>query len=297
MNEREPLIKQGWLRVFLFFTGFYLFQLIGGFAVGMIMILINGATDTKETLAKLSAGGDTVTIAIMVLLTFVMALLLVFIFRKFIDRKTVYSLGWSFSIKNALVGFFAGIASVGLGTLTLVGMKNLQFTGWLVNAEDLFISLGIMILVAIAEELMFRGYILNNLMQSTGRYAALFISAILFAAAHLANPNFNWLSFTNIFLAGLFLGINYIYTQNLWYAVMLHFAWNFFQGPILGYEVSGLNFQNVLQQELTGNELITGGAFGFEGSAVASVMMILFTVLISVAYRKKFTNPVTVSAK
>lgn len=294
MNTTEPLIKQGWLRVLIFFIGFYLFQIIGGAAIGIIIVLIKGANSTKETLDAISSADSTVLIALMVLFNFITALLLVFIFRKFIDRRTVYSLGWNFSDNklNAFVGLFAGIASVGAGTLILAAMKNLRFTGWMVDGEDLIISLGIMILVAVAEELMFRGYILSNLMQSTNKYIALLVSAILFGVAHLSNPNFNWLTFVNIFLAGLFLGINYIYTQNLWYAILLHFAWNFFQGPILGYEVSGLNFQSLLQQELNGNEMITGGKFGFEGSIVATVMMIIFTLIMGIVYRRKSLNAI-----
>ena len=294
MNTTEPLIKQGWLRVLIFFIGFYLFQIIGGAAIGIIIVLIKGANSTKETLDAISSADSTVLIALMVLFNFITALLLVFIFRKFIDRRTVYSLGWNFSDNklNAFVGLFAGIASVGAGTLILAAMKNLRFTGWMVEGEDLIISLGIMILVAVAEELMFRGYILSNLMQSTNKYIALLVSAILFGVAHLSNPNFNWLTFVNIFLAGLFLGINYIYTQNLWYAILLHFAWNFFQGPVLGYEVSGLNFQSLLQQELNGNEMITGGKFGFEGSIVATVMMIIFTLIMGIVYRRKSLNAI-----
>ena len=294
MNTTEPLIKQGWLRVLIFFIGFYLFQIIGGAAIGIIIVLIKGANSTKETLDAISSADSTVLIALMVLFNFITALLLVFIFRKFIDRRTVYSLGWNFSDNklNACGGLFAGIASVGAGTLILAAMKNLRFTGWMVDGEDLIISLGIMILVAVAEELMFRGYILSNLMQSTNKYIALLVSAILFGVAHLSNPNFNWLTFVNIFLAGLFLGINYIYTQNLWYAILLHFAWNFFQGPVLGYEVSGLNFQSLLQQELNGNEMITGGKFGFEGSIVATVMMIIFTLIMGIVYRRKSLNAI-----
>jgi membrane protease YdiL (CAAX protease family) len=144
-----------------------------------------------------------------------------------------------------------------------------------------------MVMVAVAEEMVFRGYILHNLMQSVNRYAALLITSALFALAHATNPNFNWLAFVNIFLAGLILGINYIYTQNLWYALLFHFAWNFLQGPVIGYEVSGLNFQSVFQLELKGNEIITGGKFGFEGSVIASLLLIIAILIQAYVYEQK----------
>jgi uncharacterized protein len=288
MNQKEPVIKQGWLRVLLFCIAYFVFQMVAGVTLGLIAMLVTKAGGLADAM-QLLMQNNSLSILIIVGFNFISSLLLVFLFRKFIDRKSIYSLGWDFGNYkiHAMVGFLAGIATLGLGTFILIALKNLHFTGWNVDGKEIIFSFGIMVFVAIAEELMFRGYILNNLLQSTNKYTALLISALLFAIAHNANPNFSWLSFLNIFLAGLFLGINYIYTQNLWYAVMLHFSWNFFQGPVLGYDVSGLKFESIFIQETSGNPLITGGAFGFEGSVIASVVMVLFTVVLWMAYERK----------
>jgi uncharacterized protein len=288
MNQKEAVIKQGWLRVLLFCICFFVFQMVTGVLLGLIVMAITKAGSLTEAMQQMRENSS-LSILIIVGFNFISSMLLVFLFRRLVDRKSIYSLGWDFSNYkiHALVGLLAGITSLGLGTFILIALKNLHFTGWNVDGKEIIFSLGIMVFVAIAEELMFRGYILNNLMQSANKYAALIISALLFAIAHNANPDFNWLSFINIFLAGLFLGINYIYTQNLWYAVLLHFSWNFFQGPVLGYDVSGLKFESIFIQETSGNPLITGGAFGFEGSAIASVMMIMFTVVLWMAYEQK----------
>ena len=286
MKETGPLIKQGWLRVFLFFIGFFVFQLIGG-AVVALLLSISGNADIA--LDKIAAADSAFSIAILVSFNFITAFLLVFFFRKFIDRKTIYSLGWNLSDNkiHALAGFFTGTACVGISTLSLAAMGNLSFTGWLVDIPDLFFSLGVMVLVAVAEEFMFRGYILANLVESVNKYAALFISAVLFMLAHATNPGVSWLALVNIFLAGLILGVNYIYTGNLWYAIFFHFMWNYLQGPILGYKVSGLSFQSLIQQEMNGSELVTGGSFGLEGSIIATVFLILFTILLAIVYERK----------
>lgn len=290
MNEKEPLIKQGWLRVFVFCIGLFIFQVITGLLLTLLFVLFKVAANPADAVQQLTeVNSSVISLTIVIVFNFCTSLLLVFLFRKLIDRRTIYSLGWNLSnhTSHAVVGFFAGIASIGLGTLILVLMKNLRFTGWDIDGGDIGFALGLLILVAVAEELLFRGYILNNLLQSTNKYPALIISALIFALAHGSNPNFNWLAFVNIFLAGIFLGINYIYTQNLWYAVLLHFAWNFFQGPVLGYEVSGTNLPGIFQMDLAGNNLITGGKFGFEGSVVASAVMIIFIVILFVVYNKK----------
>jgi membrane protease YdiL (CAAX protease family) len=289
MNQTEPLIKQGWVRVLVFCVLYFSVLAAGSFLILLLMMVTNTASNMQDALEQLNKQDSIMPILFIVLYNFTISILFVILFRKFIDRKTVYSLGWE--LKNygshALIGLFAAVAIIGTGTFILIAFNYLRFTGWFINGQDLFISLGIMVFVAIAEELVFRGYVLNNLMQSTNRYAALAISALIFGIAHATNPNFSWLAFTNIILAGFILGINYIYTQNLWYAVVFHFAWNFLQGPIVGYEVSGLNFQSIFQMEINGNEIITGGKFGFEGSIVASALVIIATLIQAYVYERK----------
>ena len=147
-----------------------------------------------------------------------------------------------------------------------------------------------MLIVAFYEEVVFRGYILNNLLASVNKWLALLITAILFALAHSANPDFSIIPAINIFLAGILLGINYIYTKNLWFAIMLHFSWNFFQGPILGYKVSGLNMQSLLERELQGNVFFTGGNFGFEGSILATLLYTAACITLVCVYEKKYAH-------
>jgi membrane protease YdiL (CAAX protease family) len=150
-----------------------------------------------------------------------------------------------------------------------------------------------MLIVAIGEELVFRGYLLNNLMESLNKYIALVISAAVFALVHGTNPDITDLATLNLFLGGCLLGINYIYTRNLWFAILFHFTWNFFQGPVYGFKVSGLHLPGILQQELHGNPIFTGGAFGFEGSVVATVLCCSCLFLLFLAYEKKYTTITT----
>jgi uncharacterized protein len=140
--------------------------------------------------------------------------------------------------------------------------------------------------VAVSEETVFRGYILNNLAQSVNKWVALGISALLFALFHAGNPGITQLALLNLFLAGLLLGLNYLYTQNLWFAIMFHFSWNFFLGPVLGYEVSGLPLNSLLQQSIQGPDWITGGEFGLEGSVLDGIFSIVSFTLLLVIYRR-----------
>ena len=278
--NNKPIIPQGWLRVVLFVV-FY-FSLL--FVVSFMLSYFNKQSNAEKT---------TTTKSIPYLLFIINAIIsfgAVWLFRKIIDRRSFDNIGFSID-KNGVhagTGFFLGILLLCSGTCILYFTKNLQWTDISFNGNDLFISFGLMVIVAFYEEIVFRGYILNNLLESANKWLALFISAIVFALAHVANPDFSVVGAVNIFLAGLLLGLNYIYTKNLWFGIALHFTWNFLQGPLLGYEVSGMQLQSLLQHHVQGNELITGGKFGFEGSLVASLVCVMAIVALALVYEKKF---------
>ncbi len=118
------------------------------------------------------------------------------------------------------------------------------------------------------------------------KYFALIVSSVLFSAMHLSNANMSLIPFINIVLAGLLLGIYYIHKQNLWFPIGMHLTWNYFQGPVLGFEVSGTKTYTLITQNIEGNALITGGEFGFEGSLLATFIMIIAITVIHFQFRK-----------
>jgi membrane protease YdiL (CAAX protease family) len=224
---------------------------------------------------------------------------LIAIYRKFIDKDTFFNMG--FSLKGRFTDLFLGTALgtfiISLGFIIQIGLgylevENIQFT------PTLFIgNLILMILVAVHEEVLVRGYLLNSMMGVSNKYFALALTSILFGGMHLMNPNISAISFINIVLAGLLLGTSYIHSKNLWFPIGLHFAWNFFQGPVLGYEVSGQKINSIISQNISGNTLITGGEFGFEGSIIATILMIFSIAAIHWYFEKHeaLTQKITIN--
>lgn len=105
---------------------------------------------------------------------------------------------------------------------------------------------------------------------------------------HIFNPNFSLIAFLNILLAGILIGSTYIYTRNLWFAIALHLFWNWLQGPILGFEVSGGRLGGtLLSLELSEENIINGGTFGFEGSILCTALMII-AIVITLRLQDKF---------
>ncbi len=172
-------------------------------------------------------------------------------------------------------------------SLLLIGSLILYFTfliNWTIISIDpikLLIPMLIFISVAIGEEMIFRGYILNNFLYSSSPTLSVILSAVIFALFHGMNPSISFLSIVNIFAGGILLGLTYMHKRSIWMPIGFHFSWNFFQGPILGYPVSGLYFPSLLEQRSFGPEILTGGEFGFEGSILQLVVCILGILYLS----------------
>jgi membrane protease YdiL (CAAX protease family) len=125
---------------------------------------------------------------------------------------------------------------------------------------------------AVHEELLFRGYVFQKLLQRHRRFALVSV-ALLFAALHLENTAVTAIGLANIFLGGLLLGLAYERYRRLWFPIGIHLAWNLMTGPILGHEVSGyIARQTVLVVAGTGPDLLTGGDFGIEGSVLMTFL-------------------------
>jgi CAAX protease family protein len=219
---------------------------------------------------------------------------LVFIFsiylaRRYIDKQSFKSLGLKLNryvLGDFIFGFVLSALEMSVvfflfrmaGWLTVESWSFPSLESWLIAIAWLA---GVWAIVGSYEELLFRGYWLENLSEGLGPYWAWFGTAVLFGLAHLANPNSTWLSTFNIFLVGISLGYARRRTQNLWLPIGMHTGWNFFQGTVFGFSVSGADSFRLAQTTSTGPELFTGGTFGRE----AGILIWLFVTLeLSIVY-------------
>ncbi len=93
----------------------------------------------------------------------------------------------------------------------------------------------------------------------------------------------------SLFLAGILLGLSYIYTKNLWFPIALHLSWNLFQ-TLFGFNVSGKDTYSLIEFSLNEKNLLNGGAFGFEGSILSVISMIIIIIGIWIYYDREQTN-------
>lgn len=279
VHKNAPRIAQGWLRALLFAVVWAAVILLAGVVLALVL----------RNMGKEALGGPLLIYSSLALSAGV-STALVWLFTVVIDRRPFASIGFNgmHNTRHGLVGFALAVLLLCCGVLVLEATKNIEWTDAGFNAVDLFTGMVTMVIVAFYEELVFRGYLLGNLMESMNKWAALVISALLFMIAHLSNPNLSLPGAINVLLAGLLLGINYIQTRNLWFGIAFHFAWNFIQGPVMGFDVSGLPLKSLLQHEMHGSQWLTGGAFGFEGSVVATLLLLVSTISLGWIYERKY---------
>lgn len=127
---------------------------------------------------------------------------------------------------------------------------------------------------AMAEEVAFRGYPFQRLVEGIGAAGGIILLSVLFGAVHLGNPHASIWGFLNTIGIGAFLAIAYLRTRSLWMPWGLHFGWNFTLGVVFGLPVSGLNdFAIAVQGTATGPLWLTGGSYGIEASLTATLVV------------------------
>ena len=239
-------------------------------------------------LSSMSSG--IIDLKVMIILEYIMLIvmtLMLFLFMKYIDKQPFFHIGLQTNgrLKEFNYGIAVGFLIMASAYLFLYFTGEITFEGYILNYEKILLSIVLFAGISLFEEIIFRGYLLKNLLESFNPLVALFISSILFSLIHGSNPNVTTIGLINIFLAGFFLGVSYVFTKNLWFPVALHFSWNFFQS-MFGFRVSGLDSYSIIEFSIIENNLLNGGEFGFESSILSIGILIIGTYLIFKYFKK-----------
>jgi uncharacterized protein len=295
VNE-EARLRAGWRLLFQF-----LLNTGGGSFLGIVI----AATTSMGLAAGASGGPPPFALALTYVGVALVAVASVWISGRFLDRRPFSGFGlrldrawWQDLAFGLLLGasLMTGIflTQLAAGWVTVTGsfaaFDGAAFFPTILSPMVLFVCVGFY------EELVSRGYQLTNLAEGlnglgprTAVLLAWIISSSVFALLHLFNPNTSALSTFNIFLAGMMLGAGYVLTGSLAIPIGLHITWNFFQGNVFGFPVSGLDpvGATLLSTEQNGPTLLTGGPFGPEGGLLAPAAMAIGVGLISLHVRRR----------
>ena len=265
-------IHSGWLKSLLFVPLILISQIIA------VIIMSASGFDMS------SFGTGKIDLELMIILEYTMTffmIIMLWAFMKYIDKEPLINIGLQVKgrLKDFNFGLLIGLLIMGFAYFFLLLINEIVFVDIDFNLNKVLLSIVLFMGVSVFEEIIFRGYVLKNLLESFNPYVALFVSSLFFSLIHGANPNVTLLGLSNIFLACIFLGASYVFTKNLWFPIALHFSWNFFQA-MFGFKVSGLDSYSIIKFDIIENNYINGGEFGFENSVLSLIIIIIFTIII-----------------
>ena len=194
-----------------------------------------------------------------------------------LDRRWFREIVW-----GTLSGI--GMALIAVGMIWVIGGVRFELDPSR-SLGALLIGLYFFFFVALLEETLFRGFIFQRLLDGVGVWPAQIALATLFAVAHWGSPGMQgsteMVAFLDLFLAAVLLGLAYLRTRSLALPIGLHLGWNWTQGHVLGFGVSGYDFKGWWHPIFQGKaEWLTGGVFGPESSIFSPLVSLVVIVLL-----------------
>jgi membrane protease YdiL (CAAX protease family) len=191
--------------------------------------------------------------------------------------------GW---LRDLLVGAAIGFVAlaVAVGIATAAGGLRFSFGGSALGIIRSLVGSAVLLFVAaLAEEALFRGYVLQTFTRAQLTLLGVLLTSVPFALVHLSNPNVvPGVTFANTALAGIWLAAAYLRTRSLWFPLGVHWAWNWALGAFFGLPISGINLVSnpVFKGNDVGPAWLTGGSYGIEGGVACTVALVAFTFFI-----------------
>jgi membrane protease YdiL (CAAX protease family) len=171
--------------------------------------------------------------------------------------------------------------------IALLGEMALKFTPTPHQLLLFALDIGVLAMAALAEEVVFRGYPFQRLIEAMGPGFATLFACLLFMVAHVFNPDSSAASLFTTFLAGWLMALAYLRTRALWVSWGIHFGWNASMGLLFGLPVSGLTiFSPVVSTYTRGPVWLTGGGYGPEGGAVSIVVLLVLLIVLTRSTRE-----------
>ncbi len=221
----------------------------------------------------------------------------VWLWLAIFERRRFRTIGLKsrFPLKEYGRGLFVGLLmfSTSIGLLAIFGFvtvetASLEQNGWMILQGAGLLLVAWMIQGA-AEEVLIRGFLMPILSVRYGTLLGILLSSLLFALLHLLNPNVSLIAILNLFLFGVFAALYALYEEGLWGVFSIHAIWNWAQGNLYGFEVSGMEIRSAIIFDLKeiGPDWFTGGLFGPEGGIAVTVVLLLSSLVVVVADRQR----------
>jgi uncharacterized protein len=266
-------VRSGWK--FLIYAVFFLLTMLASGVILSFVFTNRGLPQSELTLLVVN------DIAL-----FIPAAASLWLTIRFVDHRPLRTFG---------IGWIPGwqrhvIFGLGLGTVMLVvlvvgcyaaGYIQIAWTATQVSVGTLMLTLCVLLLAALNEELVFRGFPLQILIEGMGEWPAIIAMSALFGMVHSQNPNASLLGTLNTVIAGILLSLAYVRTRSLWLPYAIHVGWNVGLGYILGFPLSGIDIASLWTTGIAGSDLVLGGNYGPEGGLLGTFIFAASAVIVN----------------
>ncbi len=281
----------------------FVFVLVPGLGGGLVAVLIVFGLSvltgeiSADSLAQLTQSQDNQAIAevlmpttaleqtIFLIFSFAPIFLFLWAWVAWVEKRPFWTIGVEKSgavakyLRGVLVGLLMFVAAVGIsaafGFIAVEEGGPAQPQGWSALGGVLLVYLGWTI-QGPAEEAITRGWLLPVIGARYKPIWGILISSAVFMVFHSLNPNLSIIAFLNLFLFGIFTALYALYEGGLWGIFSIHAVWNWVQGNVFGFEVSGGGAAGGTLFDLmeVGPDVVTGGSFGPEGGLSVTVVLV-----------------------
>ncbi|MDF2542214.1 MAG: family intrarane metalloprotease protein [Herbinix sp.] len=290
-KNKEGKVRSGWkiaAVTAVMFSLVMIFSIIIGIAVLFISISkgdIDLANFNMKSYQEILGNWETVLMFIQEIFIILVPL----ITWRFIMKQSLHKMGLislQKGSKELITGLIVGILSITFVFITIVLLGHASVTSWKPHfSADTLVYLILFIMVGFAEEIYGRGFIMSVLRQTKSIPLIFIISSVIFAIMHSGNSGIGLIPYINLFLVGVLFAYMYMKSGNLWMCIGYHITWNYFQGNIYGFPVSGTNTNGLLTTIYERNTILNGGDFGPEGGLIVTFVILLGLFFVKIYYR------------
>lgn len=278
-------------------------QILGGIPAVVLVVALSMvgqpglALDDMGQVIQAAMPDTALDQTIFLVLAFSPIFLLLWGWLALVEKRRLRSIGleWTGALKKygrgALIGLLMFVAAIGLAALPgyiAVDRVSVQAQGVAALGGVLLVMFGWVVQGA-AEEAIARGWVLPTIGGRYHPFAGILISSVIFTAFHSFNPNLSPIAILNLFLFGLFTALYALTEGGLWGVFSLHSVWNWAQGNLFGFEVSGMAAPGgtLFNLRETGPDVITGGSFGPEGGLAVTAVLVINCLVVWLMARRR----------
>ncbi len=221
-------------------------------------------------------------------------ILITIIYCKFIEKRSIKSMGFNKKVFDYLKGMLVGIILLVLSIIITILAGSISYHGIYKDINYFMIVLfwGAFMIQGAMEETLCRGFLMISLMQKISIPFAIFISSLVFMIPHFSSLFggeliYSFFGIVNLFLVSIIFSLLIMNKKTIWIACGMHSFWNFCLFNIFGLNLSGTQKTiAVFNLGIDTKNILNGGTYGIEASAITTVVLSVYVGHLILKVRK-----------